>query len=139
MTNSTINCHVGVFAVYGIDVNARHLSLIADFMTRTGSYLPMSRMGMNECASPYLQMSFETTSTFLVKAASEGAHSPAHPHSLNSYIQKFPSFVNLVFSLFVVTGAVDSQESPSARIVTGSVAKVGTGCFDIMLPLMAAN
>ena len=62
----------GVFGVYGIDVNPRHLSLIADFMTRTGSYLPMNRMGMNECSSPFLQMSFETTSTFLTKAASEG-------------------------------------------------------------------
>ena len=61
-----------MFGVYGIDVNARHLSLIADFMTRTGSYLPMSRLGMNDCASPFLQMSFETTSLFLTKAASEG-------------------------------------------------------------------
>lgn len=58
--------------MYGIDVNPRHLSLIADFMTRTGSYLPMNRMGINECSSPFLQMSFETTSTFLTKAASEG-------------------------------------------------------------------
>ena len=64
----------GVFGVYGIDVNPRHLSLIADFMTRTGSYLPMNRQGMNECSSPFLQMSFETTSTFLTKAASEGGY-----------------------------------------------------------------
>jgi hypothetical protein len=27
---------------------------------------------MNDCASPFLQMSFETTSLFLTKAASEG-------------------------------------------------------------------
>jgi RNA polymerase Rpb1, domain 5 len=67
----------GVFGVYGIDVNPRHLSLIADFMTRTGSYLPMNRLGMNECSSPFLQMSFETTSTFLTKAASEGDLSPS--------------------------------------------------------------
>lgn len=90
--------------MYGIDVNPRHLSLIADFMTRTGSYLPMNRLGMNECSSPFLQMSFETTTTFLTKASSEGAS--------------------------------DYQQSPSARIVLGNVAKVGTGCFDIMLPLV---
>lgn len=70
--NQTLHYTVAVFGVYGIDVNARHLSLIADFMTRTGSYLPMSRLGMNDCASPFLQMSFETTSLFLTKAASEG-------------------------------------------------------------------
>lgn len=35
-----------------------------------------------------------------------------------------------------LSGAIDPQESPSARIVLGSVAKVGTGCFDIMLPLV---
>ena len=41
----------GVFGVYGIDVNPRHLSLIADFMTRTGSYLAMNRQGaVSPCA-----------------------------------------------------------------------------------------
>ena len=64
---------VGVFSVYGIDVNPRHLSLIADFMTRTGSYVAMNRAGMQECSSPFLQMSFETTCTFLTKAAQAGA------------------------------------------------------------------
>ena len=34
----------------------------------------MNRAGMNDCPSPYLQMSFETTCTFLTKAAIEGAH-----------------------------------------------------------------
>jgi len=92
-----------VFGVYGINVNPRHLSLIADFMTRNGSYLAMNRIGMNDCSSPFLQMSFETTCNFLTKAAFEGLS--------------------------------DNQESPSSRIVLGSVAKVGTGCFDLMLPL----
>lgn len=61
-----------VFAVYGIDVNARHLSLIADFMTRSGGYNAMNRIGMLQCASPFLQMSFETTCTFLTRAVQEG-------------------------------------------------------------------
>jgi DNA-directed RNA polymerase I subunit RPA1 len=93
----------GVFGVYGINVNLRHLSLIADFMTRNGSYVPMNRMAMMECPSRFLQMSFETTATFLTQAALEGG--------------------------------VENLESPSARIVTGGVPRVGTGCFDIMLPL----
>lgn len=93
----------GVFGVYGIDVNPRHLSLIADFMTRTGSYVAMNRIGMVHCPSTLLQMSFETTCTFLLKAAQEGT--------------------------------CDNQESPSARIVLGNVAKIGTGCFDVMIPV----
>ncbi|RYH32418.1 hypothetical protein EON65_00540 [archaeon] len=61
-----------VFKVYGIDVNPRHLALIADFMTRFGEFTPMNRMGMMKCSSPFLQMSFETTCTFLTRAAQEG-------------------------------------------------------------------
>ena len=94
---------VGVFGVYGINVNLRHLSLIADFMTRGGGYVPMSRRGMGDCASPFLQMSFETTCTFLTKAAQEGL--------------------------------VDEMESPSARIVLGKVPRLGTGAFELLVPL----
>ena len=93
----------GVFNVYGINVNARHLSLIADFMTRSGRYVPMNRNGMNDCVSPFLQMSFETTCTFLTKAAQEGIS--------------------------------DNMESPSARIVLGKVPKLGTGAFDLLVPI----
>lgn len=100
---SIVNEITSVFGVYGIDVNPRHLSLIADFMTRNGSYAALNRIGMNDCSSPFLQMSFETTCTFLNKAAFEGLS--------------------------------DLQQSPSARIVLGSAPKVGTGCFDLMLPL----
>ena len=101
--HSIVSEIVGVFGVYGINVNPRHLSLIADFMTRNGSYVPMNRMGITNCPSPFLQMSFETTCTFLSQAAQDGS--------------------------------TEHLESSSARIVTGSVPKVGTGCFDIMFPL----
>jgi len=100
---SIVNEILGVFGVYGINVNYRHLSLVADFMTRKGSYIPFNRNGMMDCPSPYLQMSFETTCTFLTKAACEGA--------------------------------VDTMESASAQIVLGQVPKVGTGTFDVMMPL----
>lgn len=100
---SIVNEINAVFGVYGIDVNPRHLSLIADFMTRTGTYHAMNRIGMDENSSALLQMSFETTCNFLLKAAIEGRR--------------------------------DEQESPSARIVLGSVPKVGTGCFDLMIPI----
>ena len=92
-----------VFGVYGINVNLRHLNLIADFMTRNGEYVPMNRIGMNICSSPLLQMSFETTCTFLTKAAQEGL--------------------------------MDNMDSPSARIVLGKVPRLGTGAFELMVPL----
>lgn len=62
----------GVFAVYGIGVDPRHLGLIADYMTFDGGYSAMNRLSMVGSASPCLQMSFETTATFLVQAALEG-------------------------------------------------------------------
>jgi len=93
----------GVFGVYGINVDPRHLSLVADYMTRNGEYVPMNRAGMHESSSPFLQMSFETTCEFLTRAICEGT--------------------------------ADKMESSTSRIVLGSVPKVGTGCFDVMLPL----
>jgi len=62
----------GVFAVYGISVDPRHLSLIADYMTYDGDYKPMNRIGMMSNNSTFLQMSFETTATFLTEAALNG-------------------------------------------------------------------
>ena len=100
---SIVNEIMAVFGSYGIDVNRRHLSLIADYMTRQGGFLAMNRSGMMECSSPFLQMSFESTCTFLTRAATDGF--------------------------------TDSQESPSARIVLGSVPKIGTGSFELLMPL----
>jgi len=59
----------GVFAVYGISVDPRHLTLIADYMTFDGGYKPMNRTGMADSSSSFLQMSFETTGAFMVDAA----------------------------------------------------------------------
>ncbi|XP_028798542.1 DNA-directed RNA polymerase I subunit 1 [Neltuma alba] len=62
-----------VFKSYGISVNIRHLTLIADYMTHTGSYRPMSRIGsIAESVSPLSKMSFETAAKFIVEAAYHG-------------------------------------------------------------------
>lgn len=58
-----------VFGVYGISVDPRHLSLIADYMTFDGGFRPMNRNGMSDCSSSFLQMSFETTANFMIDAA----------------------------------------------------------------------
>jgi len=60
-----------VFGHYGIEVNHRHLSLIADFMSQSGGFRPFNRRGMVNCTSPFLQMSFETTMQFCQAACQD--------------------------------------------------------------------
>ena len=62
-----------VFGAYGIGVDYRHLSLIADFMTQGGGYRACNRLGIESCTSPLLKMSFETSAHFLQDAALRGA------------------------------------------------------------------
>ena len=62
----------GVFGAYGIDVDARHLSLISDFMCQQGGYRPFSRVGINDSTSPFLKMTYETATAFLTEAAVRG-------------------------------------------------------------------
>lgn len=66
----------GVFKVYGIAVDYRHLSLIADYMTFEGSYKPFNRIGMETNSSPFQKMSFETTMYFLKSATLAGETDP---------------------------------------------------------------
>ena len=73
---SIVNEVVGVFEVYGIEINPRHLSLVADAMTQDGGYRAMNRMGLRSNASPFLKMSFETTFEFLKHAVISGDHDP---------------------------------------------------------------
>ncbi|KAJ0246730.1 DNA-directed RNA polymerase I subunit 1 [Hirschfeldia incana] len=62
-----------VFKSYGISVSIRHLNLIADYMTFSGGYRPMSRMGgIAESTSPFCRMTFETATKFIVQAATYG-------------------------------------------------------------------
>ncbi|KAL6987100.1 DNA-directed RNA polymerase [Sarracenia purpurea var. burkii] len=62
-----------VFSNYGVEIDYRHLSLIAEFMTHSGGYRPMTRHGgIASSISPFLKMSFETASKFIVEAASHG-------------------------------------------------------------------
>lgn len=67
-----------VFNVYGIKVDPRHLSLIADYMTFNGTFEPLSRKGMESSASPLQQMSFESSLTFLRQATVGGKTDRLH-------------------------------------------------------------
>ncbi|OBZ87405.1 DNA-directed RNA polymerase I subunit rpa1 [Choanephora cucurbitarum] len=61
-----------VFGVYGIKVDRRHLTLIADYMTFEGGYKPFSRIGIGSNVAPFLKMSFESTCKFLTEATLHG-------------------------------------------------------------------
>lgn len=116
----------GVFAVYKIDVNMRHLELIADYMvwilshpspllylemiltefyfqTFDGGYKPFNRSGISTHSSPLLKASYETTAAFLSDAT--------------------------------LYGDFDDLTSPSGNIVLGRPNATGTGAFDVVMPL----
>jgi len=61
-----------VFKMYGITVDSRHLSLIADYMTFDGTFKPLNRKGMENSASPLQQISFESSLDFLKTATLQG-------------------------------------------------------------------
>ncbi|XP_028271640.1 DNA-directed RNA polymerase I subunit RPA1 [Parambassis ranga] len=63
-----------VFAVYGIEVDPRHLSLVADYMCFEGTYKPLNRHAMWSNSSPLQQMTFETSYKFLKQATMLGSH-----------------------------------------------------------------
>ncbi|GAB0137223.1 hypothetical protein EsDP_00005499 [Epichloe bromicola] len=62
----------GVFGSHGIQVNVRHLNLIADYMTRNGGFTAFSRTGLRGSVSPFTKMSFETTLAFLKDSVLDG-------------------------------------------------------------------
>jgi len=61
-----------VFKVYGIQIDPRHLSLIADYMTFEGVYKPFNRIGIESNPFPFQKMSFETSAKFLKDATAFG-------------------------------------------------------------------
>jgi DNA-directed RNA polymerase I subunit RPA1 len=92
-----------VFAAYGIAVDYRHLSLIADYQTALGACRPFSRTGMrmlDSVPSALQRMSFESASQFLRDAA--------------------------------LAREEDQLESASARLCLGQVVSQGTGMFSVL-------
>jgi len=92
-----------IFKGHSINVDNRHLNLIADVMTKGGGYIAFNRTGMASSVSPFMKMSYETTSNFIKDA--------------------------------VLDGDWDDLKGPSSRIVMGKLSGVGTGAFDVLMPL----
>ncbi|KAF6002560.1 dna-directed RNA polymerase [Cyanidiococcus yangmingshanensis] len=91
-----------VFAAYGIPVDYRHLSLIADYQTALGGCRPFSRTGMrilDSVPSPLQRMSFESATQFLRDAA--------------------------------LAREEDLLQSATARLCLGRVVSLGTGSFSL--------
>jgi DNA-directed RNA polymerase I subunit RPA1 len=61
-----------VFAGYGIEIDLRQLSLVADFLMARGEYRACSRLGISLSESPLLKMSFETAVQFITDACIRG-------------------------------------------------------------------
>ncbi|XP_020526321.1 DNA-directed RNA polymerase I subunit 1 isoform X2 [Amborella trichopoda] len=61
-----------VFGSYGIAVNSRHLDLISDFMTAGGGLRPFTRKGIDYNTSPFLKITYETATRFVVDSAIHG-------------------------------------------------------------------
>jgi len=61
-----------VFSVYDINVDWRHLGLIADYMTFNGGYKAFNRTGMATSVSPFQKMSYESCSRFMADAVIRG-------------------------------------------------------------------
>jgi DNA-directed RNA polymerase I subunit RPA1 len=61
-----------VFGAYGIEVDYRHLSLLADYMTYEGVYKPCNRLGLRTNASPLQKITFETSTSYLKEALLNG-------------------------------------------------------------------
>ncbi len=61
-----------VFGHYGIHVNPRHLGLVADYLTKTGSYRAFNRRTMDYHPSPMQRVTFETATGVLKYVIQEG-------------------------------------------------------------------
>jgi len=108
-----------VFSVYGIDVNPRHLTLVADYMTFTGRIAPFSRTAMASSPSPLQKMTFETTMTFmrdtLIGGFDDHLHSPSSRIVTGQLIKGGTGSFELFFNPYVVFK--EKTEVPEVEIM----------------------
>jgi DNA-directed RNA polymerase I subunit RPA1 len=106
---SIINEVSAVFGVYGIVIDYRHLSLLADYMTHEGGYKPFNRTGISSKSSPLLKASFETTAAFLSEATLHGDFDDLRSPSSNIVVGKPSINGTAVFDVICpVNGGVES-------------------------------
>ncbi|CDZ97905.1 beta and beta-prime subunits of dna dependent rna-polymerase [Phaffia rhodozyma] len=101
----------GVFGVYAITINFRHLSLIADYMTHEGGYKPFNRTGISSKSSPLLKASFETTMAFLSEATLHGDFDDLKSPSANIVMGKPSVNGTAVFDILTPVDAFVQAEA----------------------------
>jgi len=117
-----------VFNAYGIGVNFRHLSLIADFMTFEGYLKSFNRIGARSNPSPLFKMSFETAVQFLKEAVLAGEYDAVLSPSSSIVIGNPPEVGTGIFDLRVdLKKILDHQKSPEllSKKVRVAQARVG--------------
>lgn len=109
-----------VFSVYGINVDYRHLSLIADFMTNKGDIRTFNRYGMARHSSPLLQMSFESTMKFIIDACERGGFdnlgTPAGAIIAGKPIMLGGGLCKILPRIDLKAGGVALSQSPSSAV-----------------------
>ncbi|KAF5387629.1 hypothetical protein D9615_000576 [Tricholomella constricta] len=95
----------GVFGAYNIQVDRRHLELIADYMTFDGGYKPFNRKGISTNPSPLLKASYETTAAFLSEATLLGDFDDLSTPSGNIVLGRPNQTGTGVFDVVMAVGA----------------------------------
>lgn len=126
----------GVFNVYGIAVDRRHLTLIADYM-----------VSLEEACDGYARRRrcFGCTRLILCDCAvlqtSEGGYKPFNRTGLANSPSPFLKASFETTATFISDAALygdyEDLTSPSASIVLGKIAHTGTGVFDVAMPLVS--
>jgi DNA-directed RNA polymerase subunit A' len=105
--NCTINEAMGVLEEQGLDVDVRHVMLVADIMTATGDVRQIGRHGISgEKASVLARAAFEITIPNIVDAAIKGDSDPLRGVTENVIVGQ---------SIPIGTGLVDLYMSAAAR------------------------
>ncbi|CAI2330079.1 unnamed protein product [Caenorhabditis sp. 36 PRJEB53466] len=103
-----------VFAVYGIEVSKRHLSLTADYMTFTGQIQPFNRGAMSSSSSPLQKMTFETTMAFLREALLQGEEDNVNSPSSRIVMGALPRGGTGSFDLLLDPNMISEREEHEA-------------------------
>jgi DNA-directed RNA polymerase I subunit RPA1 len=101
---------VNVFGMYGIEIDPRHLNLIADYMTSSGTIRGMNRQSIQTNASPVQQITFETSMNFIKTATMLGISDDIDSPSARIFVGR-PVTAGSGASSCVMPSAVQTEDA----------------------------
>lgn len=136
----------GVFDVYGIAVDRRHLTLIADYMVRWLGTITSHTRKRSENRIQTLMLNFLVVvlpcDSLLLNQTSEGGYKPFNRMGLANSPSPFLKASFETTASFISDAALfgdyEDLTSPSASIVMGQPAATGTGVFEVAMPVAVA-